>query len=69
MTALDNVALPLVYAGVTEKGPQRAGAGSTGSRRAGGACQLYPDSAFRWTEAACGDRAGDGEQAEDSAGG
>ena len=68
MTALDNVALPLVYAGVTEKGPQRAGAGSTDSRRAGGACKLYPDSAFRWTEAACRNCARDGKQAEDSAG-
>ena len=42
MTALDNVALPLVYAGVRKKGPQRAGAGSTDSRRAGGAVSFTP---------------------------
>ena len=54
--------------GREEKGPQRAGAGSTDSRRAGGACKLYPDSAFRWTEAACRNCARDGKQAEDSAG-
>ena len=36
MTALDNVALQLVYAGVRKKAHERASARSADSRRAGG---------------------------------
>ncbi len=61
MTALDNVALPLVYAGVRKKARRERAREALDSRRAGGACKLYSDAAFRWTEAACRDCARDGK--------
>ena len=68
-SAMENVALPLSYAGIRKKGAQRAGGEGVRARRAWRSCQFSSDAAFRRSKAARGDRAGNGQQPKDFAGG
>ena len=67
MSALENVALPLVYAGIRKKVRRERAREALVRVGLEDRASLQSDTAFRWPEAACGDRAGNGEQAEDTA--
>ncbi len=67
-SVLENVALPLLYAGVRKKERLERAKEMSGTCGAGRTDTVQADSAFRRTETACGNCTGNGEPAPSAAG-